>query len=82
MSESRYFGTYHSITGKKKRKIGKENKSTFSMGEKIINNEITVLVFQFFSVFKWFVAPMSIEMDLFFSSVFHLTLNMPMKTRV
>lgn len=36
------------------------------MGEKVINNEITVLVFHFSSVLKWFVGPMSIEIDQFF----------------
>ena len=64
---------------KKKRKIDKESKNTFWMGEKVIHNEITVLVFQFSSVFKWFVRPMSIEIDPFFSSVLHLTPHMLMK---
>lgn len=78
MSESRWFGTYNSITEKKK-KIDKKNKNTFRMGEKVINNEITVLVFQFSSVFKWFVGPMSIKIEPFFSPEFHLTLHMLMK---
>lgn len=42
------------------------------MGEKVIHNEIAVFVFQFSSVFKWFVGLMSIEMDpfFFFSALF------------
>lgn len=45
------------------------------MGKKIIHNGITVLVFQFSSVSKRLVGPMSIDIDLFlfFSASFDFT---------
>lgn len=49
------------------------------MGEQVIHNEITVLVFQFSSVVKCFVDPMSVEIDPYFSSVLHLTLHVLVK---